>query len=401
MLALEKRLRMLLLAFAACLACGAAWSQSTFLPYGSTQYEHSNNIFYLPNSTALYLVSGDSVLGDSDLKTVGGADVNYLWGRQRFYGTIEGRNIEYDHYGDLSHEEYLVKAGLDWKLFSEFDGTFLSTTQRYMAPFANRDTFTQLALDLDRDVIAKFNMQVAPEWRLETSEDYHNLDSPIQFYPAYGLTETTSHLALKYLGVAKLTYGLAIDYLDGKYRNAPIDGTYTQTAVNLTMTYAVTRLSSFHGAVGHTERDQGENQGNLSAVTGNLGYTRALSGKTTVSMDYTRAVNSYIAAGGSELDTTVALKVNFQATFKTGISASYQEMWSDFLGETIPGTDVLGRRDRTPGAFLNVNYQALRWLSIQPYVYYQRRTSTVEFYDFTNTTVGLRILAKMQPPPQR
>ena len=122
-----------------------------FLPYGSTQYEHNNNIFYLPNSTALYLTSGDSVLGDSDLKTVGGMDVNYLWGRQRFYGTIEGRNFEYDHYSDLNHDEYLVKAGLDWKLFSEFDGTFLSTTQRYMAPFANRDTFTQLAIDLDRD----------------------------------------------------------------------------------------------------------------------------------------------------------------------------------------------------------------------------------------------------------
>ena len=242
---------------------------------------------------------------------------------------------------------------------------------------------------------------MTPEWRLETSEDYHNLDAPIQDYPAYGLTETTTHLALKYLGVAKLTYGLAIDYLDGRYRNAPIDGTYTQTAVNLTMTYAVSRLSSFHGAVGHTERDQGENQGNLSEITGNLGYTRAVSGKTSLSLDYSRAVNSYIAAGGSELDTTVALKVNFQATFKIGISASYQQIWSDFLGETIPGTDVLGRRDRTPGAFLNVNYQALRWLSIQPYAYYQRRTSNQEIYEFSNTTVGLRILAKMQPPPQR
>ena len=387
MLALERRLRMPLLALAACLASGAGWCQSIFLPYGSTQYEHNNNIFYLPNSSALYLVSGDSELGDSDLKTVGGVDVNYLWGRQRFYGTIEGRNFEYDHYTELNHDEYLVKAGLDWKLYSEFDGTLLSTTQRYMAPFANRDTFTQLAIDLDRDDIAKFNFQLAPEWRLETSEDYHNLDAPIQDYPAYGLTETTTHVALKYLGVAKLTYGLAVDYLDGRYRNAPIEGTYTQTTINLTMNYAVTRLSSFHGAVGHTERDQGENQGNLSEITGNMGYTRA--------------VNSYIAAGGSELDTTVALKVNYQATFKIGISASYQQIWSDFLGQTIPGTDVLGRRDRTPGAFLNVNYQALRWLSIQPYAYYQRRTSNQEIYEFSNTTVGLRILAKMQPPPQR
>jgi hypothetical protein len=382
-------------------ASGSAFGGSTFLPYASTQYEHNNNVFALPNSSAALVASGDPRLGDSDLKTVAGFEEDYLWDRQRLYGTLEGRYIEYDHFSSLSHSEYLAKLGLDWKLFSALDGTFLGSQERAMAPFANRDTQTQLAINLDRHATGKFNFRIAPEWRLETSIDYHNLNSPIQDFPDYGLTETTSHAGLRYLGFSNLTYGISADYLDGRYRNAPVVGTYNQTNLDLTMTYMASALSSFTGAVGHTQRDQGQNQGNVSAVNGELGYTRRLSGKSSIHLDFTRAVNSYIGAGGSELDSTINVTLNYQPTFKTGITIGLQQIWSHFEGQTIPGSDVLGRKDRTPAASFKLNYQALRWLLIQPYANYQRRSSNNEIFNFSGTIIGVQILAKKPPPPAR
>lgn len=382
-------------------ASGAANGQSVFLPYASTQYEYNNNVFALPNSTAALAASGDSRLGDSDLRAVAGIDESYLLGRQRFYATVEGRYIDYEHFGYLSHAEYLAKLGLDWKLSNIFDGTLLDSIEQVMAPFADRNTQTQLALNLDRHSIAKLNVRIAPEWRLETAVDYHDLSSPIQNYPDYGLTETTSHVALKYLGVAQFTYGLSADYLDGKFRNAPVPGSYTQSNIDLTMTYQATGLSSFNATVGHTQRDQGQGQGNISEATGELGYTRRLGGKTSIHLDYLRAVNSYIGAGGSELDSAISASINYQWTFKTGVSFGYQHTTSDFLGQTIPGSDALGRKDTTQGAWLRINYQALRWLLIQPYVNYQRRVSDVELFGFTGTTVGIQLLAKRPAPPQR
>ena len=401
MIALKSRgCQLWILLLAAVFASKTVYGQSTFLPYVSTQYEHNNNVFDLPNSSAAYAANGDPTLGDSDSKTIAGFDENYLWDRQRFYATLEGRYIAYDHFSYLSHYEYLAKLGLDWKLLSAFDGTFLGSLERVMAPFANRDTVTELALDLDRHVIAKFNVRLTPEWRLQTSVDYHDLDAPIQGYPDYGLTETTSHVAVKYLGFSNLTYGIAADYIDGKYRNAPVQGTYTQTNFDLTMTYAASGLSSFNGAIGYTKRDQGENQGNISAGTGEVGYTRKLTGKTSINVDYSRVVNSYIAAGGSELDSIAAVRLNYQPTFKTGIAVGYQYTWASFLGQTVPGSNVAGLEERTPAMTLKVNYQALRWLLIQPYANYQRRTSNQEQYEFSGTIVGVQITAKMQPPPQ-
>ena len=389
----------LIVSVASLVAAPDALAQSTFLPYASTQFEHNNNIFYLPSSQATYAAGGIDQFGDSSLKTIGGAEEDYYWGRQRFYATAEGRYIDYDHYTYLNHSEYLLRLGLDWKLLTAFDGTFLGSLERYMAPFANRNTFTALSVDLDRSTSAKFNTRLSPEWLLVTSVYYHDLDAPIEDYPNYGLTETTARAVLQYLGVANLTFGIAAEYLDGRYRNAPIEGTYNQTSVGLTMAYAVTKLSSFKGVVGYTERQQGQNQGTVSAVTGEIGYTRALTGKTSFTLDYLRAVNSYVAAGGSELDSTLSLRASHQLTYKIGIAAGIQEMRSDFQGQTIPGSNTVGRRDRTPQADLRITYDVRRWLMIQPYVTYQRRTSNVELDGFSSNIVGIKIQAKMQPPP--
>lgn len=382
-------------------ASTSAFGGSTFLPYASEQYEHNSNVFALPNSAAALAANGDPTLGDSDLRTVAGFDENYLWDRQRLYGTLEGRYIKYDHFDELSHYEYLARLGLDWKLLSALDGSFIGSLERFMAPFANRDTQTALAINLERHAIGKFNFQISPEWRLETSVDYHDLDAPLQGFPNYGLTETTGLAALKYLGFSNLIYGISADYINGKYRDAPLLGTYNQTDIDLTAAYAVTGLSSFDGAVGHTQRDQGLNQGNISAITGELGYSRRFSGKTSIHVAYTKAVNSYIGAGGSELDSTISVTLNFQPTYKTGMSFDFQEVWSDFTGQTIPGTDVLGRRDRSPAATFKLNYQATRWLLVQPFANYQRRTSNVEIYSYSGTTIGIQVLAKKPAPPAR
>jgi hypothetical protein len=379
----------------------SAFGGSTFLPYASEQYEHNSNVFALPNSAAAVAANGDPTLGDSDLRTVAGFEEDYLWDRQRLYGTLEGRYIRYDHFDQLSHYEYLAKLGLDWKLFSALDGTFMGSQERYMAPFANRDTQTALAINLERHGIGKFNFHISPEWRLETSVDYHDLDAPVQGFPNYGLTETTGLAALKYLGFSNLTYGISADYIDGKYRNAPLVGAYNQTDIDLAVAYAATGLSTFDGAVGHTQRDQALNQGNVSALTGKIGYSRRFSGITSIQIGLARAVNSYIGAGGSELDSTATVTLNYQPTYKTGMSFGFQEIWSSFTGQTIPGADVIGRKDKSPAATFKLNYQATRWLLVQPYLNYARRSSNIDFYNYSGTIIGVQLQAKRPAPAVR
>jgi hypothetical protein len=62
---------------------------------------------------------------------------------------------------------------------------------------------------------------------------------------------------------------------------------------------------------------------------------------------------------------------------------------SDFIGEAVPGSDANGRVDKSPSATLNVTYQVLHRLQLLAFVNYQSRSSNVELYNFSDTTMGI------------
>ena len=118
-------------------------------------------------------------------------------------------------------------------------------------------------------------------------------------------------------------------------------------------------------------------------------YTRQLTPKTSVSFDVSRAVNSYLAAAASEIDTIATATANWQATYRVGVALSYSYVHSNFVGQAIPGANDNGRIDRSPLASLNVTYQILRRLQLHGYLSKQSRTSNVEVFNFSDTLIGL------------
>jgi hypothetical protein len=54
-----------------------------------------------------------------------------------------------------------------------------------------------------------------------------------------------------------------------------------------------------------------------------------------------------------------------------------------------------------PQGDIRITYDVRRWLQIQPYATYQRRTSNYPLDQFTSTIIGIKFQAKMQPPPMR
>jgi hypothetical protein len=367
---------------------------SAFSPYVNETFEYNSNVFALPNSAAAVAFNGDPQLSDKDLKTVLGFTETYNFDREQLYMKLEARHVNYDHFTDLDHYEYFGTAGLNWKLLSEFSGTLEASLQKQMAPFEVRDTGTQLSIDVDRNIIANAKYQVAPQWVLEGGVDFHNEKAPVLNFADYTLTESIGHFAVKYVGFAYLTYGLLATYSTGKYQNAPVtDASYIERDIDFTLAYRASSLSSFQGEVGRTQRDLGDNQGELSAVTGKLGYTRT-TGKTILSVQFTRDAHDYIGAGGSELDTLGMVSVTYQATYRTGFTVSAQDLGQKFFGQTLPQNFSVGRKDKTPSATFRLNWQATRWVLVQPYASYVHRTSNLDAFEYTGTIAGVELVVK-------
>jgi hypothetical protein len=162
----------------------------------------------------------------------------------------------------------------------------------------------------------------------------------------------------------------------------------------LTAKYVATGLSSFIGAIGYTSRVQ-EDAGNVSGITGLLTYERALTPKTAIDLKLSRAVNSYVTFGGSEVDSSATVQAVWQATHRITVTAGYQWMHSYFPGSNLLDLGTLERVDNYQLELLSVNYRVLDWLSLQPYGQYQVRRSNIDFDTFNRTLYGLRFEARL------
>jgi hypothetical protein len=199
------------------------------------------------------------------------------------------------------------------------------------------------------------------------------------------------------------------EYLDGHFTSGEflVSPRYHQVSVDLAADYTLSGLSQFHGEVGYTKRTQdgangssaptsalAEQSGDVSGLTGVLAYQRDLTGKTSINVKLARAINVYVTAATPEVDTTAELDVVWNATSKIGVALGYQYQHSSIGATDIIGVDTPSRTDNLQQPSLAVKYQALDWLSVRPYMEYQRRSSTFEVFTFSGAMYGVELEAR-------
>jgi hypothetical protein len=237
---------------------------------------------------------------------------------------------------------------------------------------------------------------MSPEWRLESQGKVNDLESPRPGLPNLTLREDSIHEDLRYLGVANLSAGLDGQYLDGHFNNGDFFDTpnYRQSTAGLAADYMLSGLSTFHGAIGYTDRVI-EYAGSISGLTGLLSYERALTGKTSIMLKLSRAINTYISGAIPEVDTVAELDATWNATAKIKVTAGYQWLHSSFAAVDVDGVLTTPRVDRLQTPTASVIYQPLQWLIVRPYGQYQVRSSTLDLFSLHGTIVGLELEGRL------
>jgi len=367
-------------------------------PYAALDIEHNTNIFDLPKSGGAPVGKNGPTFADTFFNTRGGVEGTYLLDEQAFFGTAEFRHFNYDNFTALNHNEELFDGGLKWKLLRTVDGLLEYRHEQRSVQFQDLAASTQLTLETENNVTASVNVNVTPEWRLESLARNHVLNSPRTDIPGLSVHEDSLREGLKYLGVANLAAGVELEYLAGKYNHDPLalNPNYHQITVAGAATYVVSGLTNFTGNLGYSRRTDPSNTG-LSGLTGSLGYRRSVTAKTSVNLQLSRALNTYVTTGGNEVDTSAAATVNYQATYKILVRAGYSYTDSKFPG-TPNGAGTIDRADHLQFASLDLTYQVLHWLSIRPYARYQARHSNAEGFTFDGNVIGVELLAKQFRP---
>lgn len=388
---------------------------TTVSPFASVAIEHNSNVFMRPADSPPFASSGITALGDTIKDYEVGVDAKFSSGNQilTLNGSAERQN--YNRFSFLNHYEYDFGGELVWRLGHVLSGNLSYRQRRYAALFT--DTLsTALLVDTERTGIATVRILVSPKWRIDLTPEVHQLDMPLTGYPDFRLRETLGSLGIDYLGFGRLTAGLRFDYDHGRYAGIVAATRYDQKDAVLTASYKVGGFSTFNANVGYTQRDTEPNPdfalqgtaaaagnfaayqglvGSTSSVTGELAYQRQLTGKTSAGLSLFRRIASYIAGANPEIQTGATITASWKPDVKFTLRADYSYMRDQIQGGLVVAS-AFNRTDRTQVGNFEVRYAALSWLSIRPYINWQRATSSFRLGNYTATIVGIRVAARPQ-----
>ena len=367
----------------------------TAVPQGSIRYEHNSNIFAVSPGDPLLVAQGDSTRGDSTETYQVGVALNGAWGLQRLTANVEGREITYGHYTRLNHSEYLGDVDFHWTLDSRLDGNFDIHRDHSMAQFMNRES-TQLEVDTNQDARANLNFKFAADFRLEAGIVNHDTHSPLPGFPNAAIIENTERLALRYLGVSNLTYGIEASRLEGKFSDSVSPSTYTQDNADFVFSYSVGSFSKVNGSIGYSDRKSDAAVSTNSGITGSIGFSRQLTGKTSITGQLSRLINTYVVGGGTEIDTSANLGANWAATSHITVTANVSHTHSAYGQQATSDVVDAGRSDQYSAVNLSVSYQILRWLSLRPYGRYETRHSNKAQFTYDGSIVGIELHGQYQ-----
>jgi hypothetical protein len=370
-----------------------AAAQVSVVPQASVKYEYNSNIFAVPPGDPLLVAQGDLTRADTLGTFAAGAALLGTWGQQKLTANFEGREFQYNHYTRLNHSEYLGDVDFHWTLNSRLDGNVDVRRDHSMALFQNRES-TQLEVDTNQDATANVNLKFGADFRLEVGVLNHRAETPLPGFPNAAILENTERMAVRYLGVANLSYGFEFSQLQGEFDDSVFPSTYKQDNADLVFSYGVGALSKLNGSIGYSDRKvQGTS---ISGLTGSIGMSRQLTGKTSITAEVRRAINVYVVGGGTEVDTSATLGANWSVTrlftVTVGATHTHSAYGQQATADLVDG----GRSDQYNAVNLSLDYQILRWLSLRPYGRYENRHSNRTEFTYDGSIIGIELRGQYQ-----
>jgi hypothetical protein len=372
---------------AACSVPVAARAELDWVPYVGLAGEYNSNVFGISGADEAREQLGDDERADSLTRLTGGVDLKYLLGQQTFSALAEGRKVQYNRFNQLDHTEHHYAAGLDYKLGSIIDGALSYDNEERMASLANIDS-SELSVEREKVLGGTFNILVHPEWKIETGAKTRTQELPLPLYPDFELSEDSVNAALKYLGFQRLAAGVYWEYVDGEYSGVPDASQFDQSKIEATADYAVSGLTTLHAAAGTIKRsEQSGEGGDLSGFTGELGYSRILTGKTSVNARTYKRISSY-TAGANALDETGA-EAGLRWLPSTKVTVTGKYSWTRYKFEDSSDVADAGRSDTTNEAQLELLFAPRPWVGVRHYLNYVDRSSNVDRESYKAFVFGI------------
>lgn len=287
---------------AACAGLTLLLSQGAWAAFGSDNLQlragvglrHDSNVFRAPSGVEVRAPDGSTSRGDTITTVNAGATVIVPVSRQQFLFSADLSQNRYDKHSSLNFDGEDLRGLWRWELGQWLNGEMGASRSKYLANFAttvgrnaNVRTSDLQFFNLNYPFHANWRANFgATEGQQRNSDPGNRLSDNDTSTRTYGLQYVTG--AGNYVGVQGTN-------LETRYKNlftvrgAPFNNNFDQNSVSAVVGYSPSAITRFQGSLGRTRRDpQQPGQPETSGTTGSLVFNWRPTGKSGVTVDYSR-----------------------------------------------------------------------------------------------------------------
>lgn len=350
-----------------------------------------NNLFRLPPSADPQLVLGKPTKSDQVRINYVGINLDKSYSQQRFKLDATAATHRYRTFNQLNFEPVDYRASWRWHLTQRLGGNLSADRKQTQSNFADTRDFRAR-----NSTVTTENRRFDADWWLHGS--WH-LTGGVAYYSNRdnqslrvddSFSQRSVDAGVRYVAESGSSLALVGRQADGDYDERQInlasllDNEFTQSDIELRMSWALTGKSLLEGRLTHLERSfPNVPQRDYSGNAGRLDYTLTPSGKLQLKLSAVRKIASdQVLTSSYYVDDSLVFAPVWQLGAKAALRLNLEAGQRDFRGGAVVALPV-ARQDRTQSAQLSVDWSPIRAFSLSASLLYAERSSNYPgFYDY-------------------
>ena len=356
---------------------------------------HDSNLFRLPSSADPQLTLGQPTKSDTIRLTYAGLRIVKPYGQQNFQLDLTETQHRYNNFPRLDWDGFDYRAAWLWHLTPRVSGTLSTDRKQTPVSFADvpgskrnvRNTDTR-NFNLDGLIFGGWHVLLGATQKKQSSEVPSLLESDFQF--------TGAEAGVMYAAASGNTITVNQHSRRGEYVNRPLDSVnlidkgFSESELELKLTYILSGKSTLKGRVGRRERRHDHfPQRDFSGPVGDLAYAWDPTGKLQLNVSAKRDIapssepfSSYIVKD------TLSLTPSWLTSAKTAVRFILSRATNEFRAPIVAPAGP-SRVDTTRTATLVADWKPSNSVSLSASVQRQGRTSTNAAAEYATTVVTI------------
>jgi exopolysaccharide biosynthesis operon protein EpsL len=337
--------------------------------------EHDSNVLRVPSSA--------NPVSDTMLQAGVGLSFNKRYGLQRVRADVEYNTFRYSDENSLNFNTLNYALAWDWRVTPRFHGVVSADRRQFREVTTDPLLFTnRVGRRTERNEVAEGVFEVGGPWSVLAGVSHYraNSDQPLSWDASPDIQYW--HVGAGYKFASGTSFTARYRRGEGEYRDPSFTGVvnrdFRDHETELAAHWALTAKTIFDGRIGHRKREhQGAPQLDFDGIVANANVVYDLTGKIRVVAGYGRDLSATgLTSGGHVTSNRFYIAPVYRWSAKTSFTARYDRTNRDWSG--VPAS-VIGfdRSETIQSVQIGADWQALRTISVSPYIRHERLSSSV------------------------